>query len=282
VSNDTLAGINGAFRRLKARVWESAGRKPHAYGYNAARWFAIERDISSGDGRYGWNGAGFDERAVEYPWVFQRMATLAQQEPRRVLDAGSVLNYPRVLAWWRAARLPPVSIVTLAFEGHAHVSQSVRYEFADLRALPYRDEWFSTVVCLSTIEHVGLDNTGYGAHAENSSDPGAEALAAVAELRRVTARNGTLLISVPFGTRSNRGWFRVFDEADVRRLSTAPGWTNSRMRYFRALRDGWRESTAAEAATSGYNEPKGGPELQTAPAWVAGAEAVALLEMTRA
>jgi SAM-dependent methyltransferase len=272
--------MNRAVRGLKARVWTIRGRLPHAYGYNPARWLTIERNIARGDDRYGWDGGGFDERVVEYPWVFHRIASL-RGASARVLDAGSVMNYPRVLDWWRAAGNPPLSIVTLAFEGHARVAQDVRYEFADLRHLPYRDEWFSTVVCLSTIEHVGLDNTVYGAGAERSGDPAAEAARAMAELRRVTARGGTLLLSVPFGARSNRGWFRIFDEADVRHLAAVPGWSDARVRYFRAMREGWRECTAAEAATAGYNEPSGAADLQTAPPWVAGAEAVALLEAKR-
>jgi len=40
----------------------------------------------------------------------------------------------------------------------SEVSDDVRYEFSDLRRLPYRDAWFSSVVCLSTLEHVGMDN----------------------------------------------------------------------------------------------------------------------------
>jgi hypothetical protein len=276
-----MSRLNEAFRQLKARVWELRGRRPHAYGYNPARWAAIERDIRSGTDRYGWSGAGFDERAVEYPWTFHRMTELRARQPGRVLDAGSVLNYPRVLGWWRDANNPPVSIVTLAYEGHAHVSQATRYEFGDLRNLPYRDGWFSVVVSLSTLEHVGLDNRVYGAHAEHSGDPGAEALAAIAELGRVTASGGSLLISVPFGARSNRGWFRILDEADVLRLVGAPGWTDARVRYFRSMREGWRECSASEASTAGYNEPKGSQAQHTAPPWVAGAEAVALLELRR-
>jgi SAM-dependent methyltransferase len=273
--------IRRGFRRLKARVWQLRGRVPHAYGYNAARWLAIERDVKSRDGRYGRDGGGFDERAVEYPWVFHRLSAL-ELSHERVLDAGSVMNYPRVLQWWRDARYPPLSIVTQAYEGHANVSSEIRYEFADLRLLPYRDEWFSAVLCLSTIEHVGLDNTFYGAAAEASSDPGADALRAMEELRRVTTRRGRLLLSVPFGARSNRGWFRIFDEADLNRLVAAPGWTDTRARFFQATRDGWRECSATDARTAGYNELSRGLERQTAPAWVAGAEAVALVEMTRA
>ena len=276
--------MNELFRALKGWIWERLGRTPHAYGYNMARWREIQRDVGRGDDRYGYDGAGFDERAVEYPWVFHRMAAL-RGTAERVLDMGSVMNFPRVLAWWRAAKNPPLSIVTLAYEGHAHVSQDVRYEFGDMRRLPYRDEWFSVVLCLSTMEHVGMDNAGYGAAAAavaKSVDPASETALAMAELRRVTKPGGSLLISVPFGKRANRGWFRVYDEADMRQLAAVPGWRQASLRVFRSMKDGWREVAPRDAADAGYNEPSEDARVKTAPAWVAGAEAVALLELTRA
>lgn len=268
-------------RAIKADLWKRRGSVPNAYGANAAKWIAIEQALSRRDPRYGWNDAGMDERVVEYAWVFDRMASLTRPEAR-VLDAGSVMNHARILQAWEHAEYPRLSIVTLAYEGHAHVSDRVRYEFADLRNLPYRDGWFSTVFCISTIEHVGLDNTIYGAAAERAKDPTREAVEALEEMARVTARGGTLLLSVPYGARSNRSWFRIFDAASLRPLMRAGGWTHPKPRYFRATKDGWRETTAAGAADAGYNEPPDRHGEQSAPAFVAAAEAVALVEMTRA
>jgi SAM-dependent methyltransferase len=278
-----FARLHGAFRRAKARAWARLGRKPDAYGYNAAKWLAIENGVQrTRDGKYGWNDAGIDERVVEYPWLFERVAALAHgAAPCRALDAGSVLNHWRVLDRWRAAGFPPVSIVTLGYERFAQVSDDVRYEFADLRLLPYRDEWFTIVLCLSTIEHVGLDNRIYGSAVSAASNPTAEARRAMAELHRVTARGGTLLLSVPFGARSNRGWFRVLDVADLEQLTSVPGWERKQARFFRATIDGWRETNAGEAGAAGYNEPSHREGQRTAPAWVAGAEAVVLVELMR-
>lgn len=266
---------------LKAAWWRRRGSVPHAAGANAARWIAIRHALEAEVPEYGANDPGIDERVVEYAWLFDRMRAL-RENGGRVLDAGSVLNYRPVLDGWRRAGFPPVSIVTLAYEGHAFPATSVGYEFADLRALPYRDEWFSVVICLSTLEHVGLDNRIYGASAEKTSDPTREAVRALQELQRVLRRGGTLLLSVPFGQSANRGWFRIFDSRDLEPLLAAPGWATPRVRYFRAGRDGWRESSSAEADAAGYNEPPGRPGHRTAPAWVAGAEAVALIEMRRA
>jgi hypothetical protein len=269
-------------RGLKAAAWRRAGRVPGAAGHGAARWVAIEQAVSGATaGRYGYDDAGIDERVVEYAWAFERIGALRTADAR-ALDAGSVLNYPRVLRAWRQAGFPPVSIVTLKYEGSADVSDTVRYEFADLRQLPYRDDWFRLVLSLSTLEHVGLDNRIYGASGESAQDAGAEVERALTELQRVTMAGGTLLISVPFGARSNRGWFRILDFDDLSRITAARGWTNARSRFFRCTRDGWRECSATDAATAGYNEPRNRPGQQTAPPWVSGAEAVALVEMTRA
>jgi len=278
-----FSGASDLRRKLKADLWKRAGRIPGGSGSNAAKWFAIENGISTPqNGKYGYDDAGLDERVVEYPWLFERMAALRTRG--RVLDAGSVLNHERILDAWRRAGHSPVSIVTLGYEGYADVSNDVRYEFADLRQLPYRDEWFAVVLSLSTLEHVGLDNAIYGNAAgavAKTSNPGAEAARALRELQRVTSSGGTLLLSVPYGARANRGWFRIFDAEDLELLTTQTGWSNVRARYFRALREGWRECSAADARSAGYNEPAGRPGQHTAPPWVAAAEAVALVELTR-
>lgn len=270
-------------RRLKAELWKRAGRVPGASGSAAAKWLAIEDAITSDvNQRYGWDDAGLDERVVEYAWAFERVKATRTRD--RVLDAGSVLNHPRILAAWRTQGLPPVSIVTLGYEGHAEVSNEVRYEFADLRQLPYRDEWFSVVLSISTLEHVGLDNSIYGAAAgavAQASDPGQEAVRAMQELRRVTQRDGTLLVSVPFGKRSNRGWFRVFDRDDLAQLTRMSGWRDVQTRFYRSLREGWRSCSVDDASDAGYNEPRDRPGRQTAPPFVAAAEAVALVEMVK-
>lgn len=272
--------MTGFRRRLKAAWWRRRGCVPHTAGATAARWLAIGRALQPRASGYGADDRGIDERVVEYGWLFDRMREL-KTAGGRVLDAGSVLNYRPVIEGWRKAGFPPVSIITLAYEGHAFPSTDVRYEFGDLRCLPYRDEWFSTVLCLSTIEHVGLDNRIYGASSEQTSDPTREALRAQQELQRVLRRGGTLLLSVPFGKRSNRGWFRIFDSGDLEPLLAAPGWEAPRVRYFRSLREGWRETSLSEAESAGYNEPPGRPGQRTSPPWVAGAEAVALVEMRR-
>jgi SAM-dependent methyltransferase len=270
-----------ATRRKSAR-WVRKGRVAGRHGYVAAKWVAIERALANpSDEAYGSDDPGIDERIVEYPWALARMRAL-HTPGARILDAGSVLNHPLLLEHCRVARLTPISIVTLRYEGHAQVSDDVRYEFADLRSLPYRDEWFSLVVSLSTLEHVGMDNSGYGDAASASAQPNLELRRALDELARVTTSDGRALISVPFGKRAHRGWLRVLDEAELGVLSQPPNWRLERTRCFRAGADGWRECSLRDAEDAGYNEqfdPRA--RVVTAPGWVAAAEAVALVELVK-
>jgi SAM-dependent methyltransferase len=267
----------------KSSAWVRKGRVPGTRGDTAAKWVSIERALAAADGQlYGHNDAGLDERVVEYPWAFDRLTAL-HTPGAHILDAGSVLNHPRLLAHCRRAGHCPLSIVTLRYEGYAEVSDDVHYEFADLRMLPYRDAWFPLVVSLSTLEHVGMDNAGYGDTNRASIDPTSEAVRAMQELRRVTTPGGTALVSVPFGLRAHRGWFRVFDAEDLDGLTRSSGWRVEQARFFRATRDGWRERSMDEVRTAGFNDPsrQRSSGAETTPEWVAAAEAVALLELIR-
>jgi SAM-dependent methyltransferase len=162
-------------------------------------------------------------------------------------------------------------IVTLAYEGKAYPKRGISYTFADLRDLPYRDEMFDTVVSISTLEHVGMDNTAYAGDqraAAASEDPVVETSAAVRELARVTRRGGRLLVTVPYGEPENHGWQRQFDRADVERLLEAADAGASDIAVYRFSPQGWSASSLESAADARYRVP-------------VGAEAVACIAMTR-
>lgn len=277
--NAFSAALDAAEGSMSQR-WAVSGRTPGALGYGEARQRAIRTQIADPGARpYGEGHGGLDERVVEYPWVFDRVARI-HPAGGRVLDAGSTMNHGFVLDRWRASRFGPLSIVTLHHEGQDSVSDDVRYEFADLRDLPYRDGWFSTVLCLSTLEHVGMDNAIYGDDAAGSAAPPREAERALQELHRVLAPGGTLLLSVPFGAPAEFGWQRIFGREEIERIVGGPAWSDGSYRVMRAFADGWREVPPADAADAGYNEPHEGG-MRSAPDHVAAAEAVVLVELRK-
>ena len=193
-------------------------------------------------------GAAFDERLVELPWVFS-------QEPRgRVLDAGSALNHDWVLRRL-VPRVEDLHIVTLAPEPASFNALGISYLYADLRDLPMRDGLYDTIVSVSTLEHVGMDNRHYGAADGAQTNARQQACQAVKELRRLLAPGGTLLLTVPFGRAESHGWLRQFDSEQLEELAAAAGPADVTVRVWRN-RDGWTPVEAGDAADAGYGEHK--------------------------
>jgi SAM-dependent methyltransferase len=192
-------------------------------------------------------GIGLDERVVEYPWLFSRRPS------GRVLDAGSTLNHEHILDRF----LPLFSslhIVTLAAEESVFAERSISYLYADLRDLPLRSGYYDTVVSLSTLEHVGMDTTRYGAAGEAELDPRPSLMAAVRELRRVLARGGRLLFTVPYGVPEDHGWLRQFDRGGLEDLLTEIAPREQDVTVYGYTASGWQVSSLTAAAEARYHD----------------------------
>jgi SAM-dependent methyltransferase len=141
--------------------------------------------------------AGTDERRIEIPWVLSRYGG-----ERRLLDVGyanAPAAYLEALTALGAGELVGVDLADERLD-----IPGLRPVKADLRALPFPDGAFDLVHCISTIEHVGWDNTVYGLAAERDAGGMERALC---ELRRVLAPRGRLLITVPTGLDEHHDWF---------------------------------------------------------------------------
>jgi SAM-dependent methyltransferase len=192
-------------------------------------------------------GKGFDERVVEYPWL------LAQALEGSVLDAGSTLNHGHILDAVQP-EISDLAIVTLAPEPRAFPERGISYVFADLRSLPFKDSVFDIVVSVSTLEHVGMDNSLYSTGAEpRAQDPDHELSAALSEIRRVARPGGRLLITVPYGRPEDLGWLRQLDTKGIERLITFTGGHATEVTIFRYGSEGWQHSTLEDAAGEHYH-----------------------------
>lgn len=244
-------------KRRRGRLWARRFPpvEPHTLAYLASHRPLVasllddeewQRLFASGDPLPDGLGLGFDERVVEYPWLFSRGLH------GRVLDAGSVLNHRHVLERALDAA-DDVTIVTLAPEPRAFTELGVSYLFADLRDLPLRDDRFDEVVCLSTLEHVGMDNSLYGSDAPRAIDPAEESAAALRELLRVAKPGGRVHLSIPFGRREDHGWLRQLDRADVDALFESAGADRREEAVFAHGSTGWHRVAAEQAANAAYN-----------------------------
>jgi SAM-dependent methyltransferase len=192
-------------------------------------------------------GAGMDERVIEWPWI------LAQGMNGRVLDAGSTLNHMHVLRKF-APKLDDLHIFTLEPEREAFWNTGISYVYGDLRELPYRDAWFDHICCISTLEHVGMDNAVYGSDSPRAGDADAAVDAAVSELMRALKPGGLLLITVPYGVPEDHGWQRVFDRDMVERLISSAGAHRAETKIYRYAREGWQVSDFDAAAGARYRQ----------------------------
>jgi len=191
-------------------------------------------------------GKGMSERIVEFPWV---VAALTGGTPGLTLDAGSTLNHRYILN----SVIPAVGalhVVTLAPEAESFPERGVSYLYADLRDLPMRTHLYDTAVCLSTLEHVGMDVSGYNAYAAVAPDPQQAAIQAAHEIRRVVKPDGRVLLSVPFGRPDNLGWLRQFDEQQLRDLLAAFGSAHVDISVYQYANDQWQLSSLDDAAGS--------------------------------
>ena len=190
-------------------------------------------------------GISANERIVEIPWF------VAQKPSGATLDAGSALNHVSYLDVVQPF-VSDLHIVTLVYEGSAYPERGISYLYADLRELPYSDAVFDTVASISTIEHIGMDNSGYGVRAPRASDPGVEAQVAVQELGRVLKPGGTLLLTVPYGLREDHGNLRQLDREDLELLIDAFSPSQSSISIYRYSADGWGPSDLDEARDARY------------------------------
>lgn len=198
-------------------------------------------------------GVRVDERAVEYPWALARLGVVEEETPPpRCLDAGSALNH-EILVRRRELACRVLHVVTLAPESACFWSRGISYLFADLRDVPIRDAFYDAVVCISTLEHVGRDNSFFGGPVEESGEGQLEA--AMEELWRVLRPGGILFLTVPFGRRRIHPAFRVFDAELLEELiETLPAARRIIVErtFYRYDAGGWQLAAVEDCADSEF------------------------------
>jgi SAM-dependent methyltransferase len=265
---------------LKIALFLARGRRPFTTGYSVykerhiARVLAARRfDPQQLEPGY---GVRLDERIVEYPWLFSRLPSRAG----RLLDAGSTLNFDFLLGH-DALRTKQIVIMTLAPERRCErMRAAVSYVYGDLRSTGFRDGWFDWVASLSTLEHVGLDNTRFYTRdpTKREAAPCAH-LEVVAELHRVLRPGGTLYVTVPFGLHRDHGWLQVFDAAMVDAVLRTFRPASFIEHHFRYERDGWRPSSRQESREATYFDYHAGAKHDED--YAAAARAVVCLELVK-
>lgn len=253
---DRAAWLQQLRSEFRAGIFRARGFRLGSYGYADHKLRQLEqlsRDerilgcFRTGAPLPAGFGRGVDERAIEYPWVFARLPVGSG----RVLDAGSTLNFGWV-ACLPGVASKQVTVFTLAPEGEITAPNYV-FRYGDLRCSGLPEQSFDTVVCISTIEHIGMNNTLFYTHEAQyeEADPTAYR-PAMRELHRLLAPGGRLLLTVPFGQRGSFGWLQQFDSEMLDDAIRCFGGALHSLEFFRCHASGWQRSTADESASAEY------------------------------
>jgi SAM-dependent methyltransferase len=182
-----------------------------------------------------------DERPIEIPWCLARY----RGEPR-LLDVGYVFAEPAYLSalvGLGAGRLVGVDLASAEVPGLESVT-------ADLRKLPFDDGSFDVAIAISTLEHIGRDNSQYGLSQETDD----RALdAGLRELLRVLDADGRLLVTVPTAAAEDlRPEQAVLAPATWVGCFEAAGFLVWEDELYELGADGWR--SVAELSGARYGE----------------------------
>jgi SAM-dependent methyltransferase len=196
-----------------------------------------------------------------------------------VLDAGSALNHPHVLARLRQ-RMDELHIVTLSPEEDSFPELGISYLFADLRELAVKDATYDRVTCISTLDHIGMDNLRFGSDTPASEDPQRQAVRVIEELHRVLRPGGDLYLTVPVGRGERFEWVRSLTLDELDELIEAFGADERRDTFFRhdGAR-GWIRADRDDVADAKYRDhlTSGPPAADR----VVAAEAVACVHLVK-
>lgn len=191
-------------------------------------------------------GQGFDERVVELPWVVARLGQCA-----RMLDVGSALNSPALIEAVKARCDEVVFLNPFPDDAFRSAQPGVSYVAADVRRHWLAPGSFDVVTCVSTLEHIGCDNSRYGAPPGREPDPAQARLAAMRAMRELCASGGRLLLTVPLGRLEDHGWFVQLDEAALQAAIAAFAPSHAEVERF--IHAGmWRRADAAECEGVAY------------------------------
>lgn len=255
-------GIANVLRSAKHRMmmyrFLLTGRVPFSPGYGVYKVKKIQSILENPDLMQKFRdlerlpsgfGIGLDERCIEYPWFLSRL----NEGPELLLDAGSVLNKTYLL------RNPlfqnkKIHILTLAPEEECYWESGISYLYEDLRSLPMKENLYDTVVCISTLEHIGCDNTDYTRNQLHRENRPQDYVAAVKELRRVLKPGGSLFLTVPFGAYQHLGMLQQFDSKMLHATKETFGPAAIEESFYRYVSDGWKLATEDECSDCRYVE----------------------------
>ena len=187
------------------------------------------------------------ERIVEVPWALGKY-----RGERRVAEVGYAFAEEHYLRLLLALDIPfLVGIDAAAPPDPLRVEAFHRVQ-ADMLHDCIQSSSFDLVLCISTLEHIGRDNTAYGLDKSVSSSGAAPDIVAVRAMAGWVAPRGRLLLTVPFGRFEDHGWFINYDRKHLDDVLEASNLTVIEASFFGWMPGGWRQVEPEVLTNRGY------------------------------
>jgi len=252
VDTDHMIGLVEAVARIPALWDQLVGediQKSIAREYHRALR-SVGHEFSTGITLPRPCGANLPERVVEL-----LLARLSYGPGAEVLDVGHANSMECHREMIRSLpgprRITGIDMADAVYDVGELYERSVR---GDVCATEFTDDAFDLVWCISSLEHIGMDNSGYG-EADSSASTAERALQ---EMVRVTRPGGSVLVTVPYGKYEDHGWFRNFDaESWQELLEPVRDRAAVHELYFgHAPGQGWARVDAEDLLETGYLDQK--------------------------
>lgn len=180
-----------------------------------------------------------NERVIEIPFAIVSVSDLNGQG--KILDLGCTES---VIPMHMASL--GFEVTGLDFRKYPYQHPNINSVQGDILKMPFEDENFDAVFCISTLEHIGL---GYYSDPTQDKAPDEQG---VSEIHRVLKSKGTFVLTVPFGVAHVTKQQRFYDYPSVERLLTK--YSLEQVRFFAIQKNDtapnnyWKEISKDEAS----------------------------------
>lgn len=187
-------------------------------------------------------GQGDTERCIEIPW-----GVSCYRGEKRVLDIGYANAEDRYLSELLSLNIPQLFGIDMVPKNCPGIISVV----GDIRSTSFPDNFFDLVFCISTIEHVGRDNSVY--HIPYAGDDHEGDFKALQEIFRIVKSSGRVVVTVPYGKLYDYGWFIHYDDARLQRLVESSTFSTIQEDYF-IYGSGWHKCDKSELVNILYQD----------------------------
>ncbi len=187
---------------------------------------------------------GSDERAVEIPWAIS-----CYQGERKVLEVGCGFCTQEYIE--RLKKLPIEELHGIDISSAS--SPDFIRKTADIRDTGYKPDYFDMIFCISTLEHIGMDNSRYSPAILDVRCRTRPDIESIGEMKRILKRGGKLALTVPFGKSKDYGWFVQYDKGMLDGLLKSSEMRLLRKDFFKYDK-GWEQCAEKDLEHLLYND----------------------------